>query len=169
MNIISSKFMIDFFAKLIFIFIVNIAIFYNWMRFNIWKLKKLIATSYDGSPIAQQEIPFEELSDGERKIPYYAEITELEDYNGDGVANIFDIQWALKYKDNVVKRLKGSGDFRSEECIELLKQADIVVTNPLDFNEMEGDHITAWSKGGHTLAENLQMLCKACNRIKSKH
>lgn len=26
--------------------------------------------------------------------------------------------------------LKGNGDFRSEECIELLKQADIVVTNP---------------------------------------
>ena len=38
-----------------------------------------------------------------------------------------------------------------------------------DFNEMEGDHITAWSKGGHTLAENLQMLCKTCNRIKSKN
>lgn len=29
-----------------------------------------------------------------------------------------------------VKPLKGDGDFRSEECIELLKQADIVVTNP---------------------------------------
>ena len=29
-----------------------------------------------------------------------------------------------------VKYLKGDGDFRSEECIELLKQADIVVTNP---------------------------------------
>lgn len=29
-----------------------------------------------------------------------------------------------------VKELKGDGDFRSEECIELLKQADIVVTNP---------------------------------------
>ena len=29
-----------------------------------------------------------------------------------------------------VKHLKGDGDFRSEECIELLKQADIVVTNP---------------------------------------
>ncbi|MEJ7623599.1 MAG: adenine-specific methyltransferase EcoRI family protein [Pyrinomonadaceae bacterium] len=27
-------------------------------------------------------------------------------------------------------QLKGDGDFRSEECIELLKQADIVVTNP---------------------------------------
>lgn len=29
-----------------------------------------------------------------------------------------------------VKPLKGDGDFRSAECIELLKQADIVVTNP---------------------------------------
>jgi hypothetical protein len=29
-----------------------------------------------------------------------------------------------------IKKLKGDGDFRSKECIELLKQADIVVTNP---------------------------------------
>jgi hypothetical protein len=29
-----------------------------------------------------------------------------------------------------VKKLKGDGDFRSKECIDLLKQADIVVTNP---------------------------------------
>ena len=29
-----------------------------------------------------------------------------------------------------IRPLKGDGDFRSEECIELLKQADIVVTNP---------------------------------------
>ena len=29
-----------------------------------------------------------------------------------------------------IKALNGDGDFRSEECIELLKQADIVVTNP---------------------------------------
>jgi predicted RNA methylase len=29
-----------------------------------------------------------------------------------------------------VRKLNGDGDFRSEECIELLKQADIVVTNP---------------------------------------
>ena len=29
-----------------------------------------------------------------------------------------------------IKHLKSDGDFRSQECIELLKQADIVVTNP---------------------------------------
>lgn len=33
--------------------------------------------------------------------------------------------------------------------------------------EMEGDHITPWSKGGRTVPENCQMLCLPCNRQKS--
>ena len=33
-------------------------------------------------------------------------------------------------KDAEVEELEGNGDFRSEECVELLKQADIVVSNP---------------------------------------
>lgn len=36
-----------------------------------------------------------------------------------------------------------------------------------NFDEMEADHITPWSEGGKTIAENCQMLCKTCNRIKS--
>jgi 5-methylcytosine-specific restriction endonuclease McrA len=32
---------------------------------------------------------------------------------------------------------------------------------------MEGDHITPWSQGGKTTAENCQMLCKDCNRKKA--
>lgn len=35
------------------------------------------------------------------------------------------------------------------------------------MEEMEADHIIPWSKGGHTVAENCQMLCVACNRDKS--
>lgn len=35
------------------------------------------------------------------------------------------------------------------------------------YEEMEGDHITPWSEGGHTTYDNLQMLCKECNRRKS--
>lgn len=35
------------------------------------------------------------------------------------------------------------------------------------IEEMEADHITPWSKGGHTIIENCQMLCKECNRRKS--
>lgn len=36
-----------------------------------------------------------------------------------------------------------------------------------EISEMEGDHITPWSEGGKTLPDNLQMLCKDCNRRKS--
>lgn len=36
-----------------------------------------------------------------------------------------------------------------------------------EITEMQGDHITPWSKGGHTVVENLQMLCADCNRRKS--
>lgn len=35
------------------------------------------------------------------------------------------------------------------------------------LEEMEGDHITPWVKGGKTVADNCQMLCIACNRAKS--
>lgn len=36
-----------------------------------------------------------------------------------------------------------------------------------EYEEMEGDHITAWVDGGKTTMENLQMLCKKCNHQKS--
>ena len=36
----------------------------------------------------------------------------------------------------------------------------------LDFNEMEGDHITPWHDGGKTVLGNCQMLCRDCNRRK---
>lgn len=35
------------------------------------------------------------------------------------------------------------------------------------IEEMQADHITPWSKGGRTIAENCQMLCARCNRNKS--
>ncbi len=36
-----------------------------------------------------------------------------------------------------------------------------------EFEQMEGDHIKPWSKGGHTIPENCQMLCKDCNGKKA--
>jgi hypothetical protein len=41
-----------------------------------------------------------------------------------------DVELLIKNHKNTLTTLKGNGDFRSDECIELLKQADIVVTNP---------------------------------------
>lgn len=35
-----------------------------------------------------------------------------------------------------------------------------------ELEQMEADHITPWCEGGATIAENCQMLCRNCNRIK---
>ena len=65
-----------------------------------------------------------------KKIAYKVEITEVADYNNDGAVNLADVQWLIQNDKNVLSLLKGNGDFRSQECIELLKEADVVVTNP---------------------------------------
>lgn len=105
---------------------------YFALNFNALGLKKLIATCYDGSPIAQQELQLfpEETTEPKRKA-YKVEISEVPDLDGNGATDLMDVQLLLKSSEyNVKAELKGNGDFRSPECIELLKQADIVVTNP---------------------------------------
>lgn len=105
---------------------------YFALRFNLLGLKKLICTCYNGSPVTGNElaIHFDGFDDNEpKKIAYKVEITEVKDENGDGAVDLSDVQYLLKNDKNVLSILK-TGDFRSQECIELLKEADIVVTNP---------------------------------------
>ena len=80
-------------------------------NFNDLGIKKLIATNYKS-----QYIP----------VAYKAEIVEVK--NTDKV---------FENPKNKLTTLKGDGDFRSDECIELLKVADIVVTNPPFFFFLE--------------------------------
>ena len=71
-------------------------------NFELLKIKKLITTGYkeDGHGVVLE-------------------------YNGD-----IDGDFMVGDDEVKVTELKGNGDFRSEECIEYLKQADIVITNP---------------------------------------
>jgi len=71
-------------------------------QFSFLGLKKLISTHYEANGSS-----------------YYLEITG--DTNGDG---------RIDGDDLVKKPLSGNGDFRSPECVEILKEADIVVSNP---------------------------------------
>jgi len=104
-------------------------------NFNALGLKKLITTSYSGSPVAGQQLPLFKI-EGLKKIKpkdaeaHRIEINEVPDFNKDGAIDLKDVEQLLKHKANVCAPLKGNGDFRSKECIELLKQADIVCTNP---------------------------------------
>ncbi len=107
------------------------------MNFNYLGLKKLIATSYVSSPISGGQISlFDIFNDNgdqtpiEEKHPYKIVITDVQDTNGDGAINLADVEYLIRNKRNTLTLLDGDGDFRSEECIELLKEADIVVTNP---------------------------------------
>ena len=117
---------------------------YFAMNFNALGLKKLITTSYAGSPATGKEFQYFVEENGqlsfvqtqkakpmqEAKHPYKVEITEVSDETGDGRIALADIEYLMRNRKNTMTLLDGNGDFRSPECVELLKQADIVVTNP---------------------------------------
>jgi hypothetical protein len=100
-------------------------------NFNYLKLKKLICTSYSGSPVICTQLRL--FDDMEEPLVaengYVIEITSMPMKNGRGVTDE-DITTLLKSKKRGVKKLKSNGDFRSDECLAYLQEADIVVTNP---------------------------------------
>ena len=100
-------------------------------NFNYLGLKRLICTSYVSSPVVGTQMTIFDYLDEpvQRGHGYVMDITEVPMANGRGVSDD-DIEKLLKSKKRGVKKLEGEGDFRSEECVEYLKQADIVVTNP---------------------------------------
>ena len=113
-------------------------------RFKSYGIKKLITTSYVGSPIAQTQLELpgigklsnkKELPERKNKKAFRIEINGVSDLTKDGITNLNDVKWLLEHDKNASKALQGdgiygAGDFRSKECIELLKKADVVVTNP---------------------------------------
>lgn len=106
---------------------------YFVLNFNRLGLKKLIATCYATSPIAGQQLSLFDVVGGEdeqRNKPYKAVVTKVYDTTGDGGVDMFDVAELFKAHENELVELEGDGDFRSEECLALLDEADIVVTNP---------------------------------------
>ncbi|MCX6736419.1 MAG: adenine-specific methyltransferase EcoRI family protein [Candidatus Parcubacteria bacterium] len=107
-------------------------------NFNALGLKKLIATSYKPSPIANTQLGLfgvdKVLASPKGRPKVTANkfiINEVSDIDGDGAFDLRDVAEQLKAnKNNEWAPLEDEGDFRSKESIELLKQADIVVTNP---------------------------------------
>lgn len=106
---------------------------YFAMNFNHLGLKKLIATCYHSSPVAGEQFSFSDTFTTKvekKKHAYKIEISEVIDANGDGAVDLTDVEYLLRNEKNALSLLEGDGDFRSDECVELLKEADIVVTNP---------------------------------------
>ena len=104
-------------------------------NFNFLGLKKLICTCYETSPVAWEQLSLLEngntvVKTVDGKQPYKIEIAEVLDDDEDGAVDLADVENLLRNGKNSLSVLKGDGDFRSEECIALLQETDIVVTNP---------------------------------------
>ena len=63
--------------------------------------------------------------------------------------------------------IRAFDDNTKREVYEKQKGICKICGKHFEIEGMEADHITPWSKGGHTVIENCQMLCKECNRRKS--
>lgn len=85
---------------------------YFILNFNSLKLKKLIATCY-AKPCFKEKLSI-------HQKPYKLELEQVND--NEDFDNII--------KNNPSSLFLGDGDFRSDECVNLLKQADIIITNP---------------------------------------
>lgn len=106
---------------------------YFVLNFNRLGLRKLIATCYVSSPIANTQLSlFDVIGTEENKQnkPYKAVVTKVYDKTGDGGIDMFDVAELFKSGENQLCELDGDGDFRSSECLALLDESDIVVTNP---------------------------------------
>ena len=120
---------------------------YFVLNFNKLGLKQLITTSYKPSPIANTELILQPsfLPGYEDKVVSKSAepkgrpkvtankfvINNVSDMDDDGDFDLQDIAQQLKAnKHNEWTPLEEDGDFKSPECVELLKQSDIVVTNP---------------------------------------
>lgn len=106
---------------------------YFVLNFNRLGLKKLIATCYVTSPIIGQQLSLFDVMGGDedsKNKPYKAVVTKVYDITGDGGVDMYDVAELFKQHENELVELRGNGDFRSSECLELLDEADIVATNP---------------------------------------
>lgn len=75
-----------------------------------------------------------------------------------------------KDKDPFAGRLLNLRAFDKRDKMAAYSKQDgicLICKQRFEFEEMEGDHIKPWSKGGHTTPENCQMLCKDCNGKKT--
>ena len=111
---------------------------YFVLNFKKLDLKQFITTSYKPSPVANTQLELfgnnSTLTKSKGRPKVTANkfiINKVYDIDGDGEFNLKDVAKQLKTNEqNEWTPLKGDGDFRSNECINLLKQSDIVITNP---------------------------------------
>ena len=94
-----------------------------------------------------------------------SEISEL--MQDEDVTNKKGIYYYVLTREEKYLNLRAFPDSIKRAVYERQQGVCIKCGKHYDISEMEGDHITPWSEGGKTSADNCQMLCRDCNRKKS--
>lgn len=87
--------------------------------------------------------------------------------DNEDVTNYKGIYYYLFDRKESHLNLRGFDEKMKRKAYESQKGICPLCKSHFEFNEMEGDHIIPWAKGGKTTIENLQMLCRYCNNTKS--
>ena len=111
---------------------------YFVLNFNRIGLKQLVASNYNLSSVANTQLELFDDNETDKPVKGRSKVTanrfiinDVDDLHDEVDVDSKDIALRLQAnKNNECRPLNGDGDFRSAECIELLKQADIVATNP---------------------------------------
>ncbi|WP_087134052.1 type II toxin-antitoxin system RelB/DinJ family antitoxin [Micrococcus lylae] len=99
---------------------------YFVLNFDDLGLARLTSTCFATSPFAGMDYPL----DAEHKRPYLAVVTEVPSGDITMPDGSLDLESIFALDGNSIQLLRGDGDFRSQECVSLLEESDIVVTNP---------------------------------------
>ncbi len=91
-------------------------------NFNNFRLKRLICTSYINSKVTGLQLDL--YSVNENKASYVFDVTSISD------SDLHEKTIDEIVTEKGIKKLDGDGDFSSDECVKLLQEADIIVTNP---------------------------------------
>ncbi|MDR1498248.1 MAG: adenine-specific methyltransferase EcoRI family protein [Puniceicoccales bacterium] len=99
-------------------------------NFNALGLKELIATVFTGSPVSGTQLPLFDTETNDQIGTGEAHVLRVKRVKNSDLDDVGSFAELLKKRLRKAKKLNGTGDFRSPECVALLKEADIVVTNP---------------------------------------
>lgn len=145
-------------------------------NFEFFGLKKLIASCYKNQDV---NLFSEGTSEQADYLVYEGDMNgnHIPDDDSNPPVSIFREYVAQLMKKSGIYRYVLSGDLRDlsfrtfdkkqkREAYERQQGICPHCGKHFELEEMEADHIKPWKEGGTTVAENCQMLCRNCNRIK---
>jgi len=117
-----------------------------------------------------KKVPWGHLYNSYKNVELVAKETEkivsqlMQDEDVTNKSGIYSFVFTRKESELNIRKFTEN---TKREVFEKQKGVCVRCLEKFDLSSMEADHIKPWSRGGKTISENCQLLCKECNRVKS--